>query len=386
MKELNDFCRKFILKGEHHVTQQDILLYKPRFEKLKASIFESLMLFDTTTFKVYGENVPLAVLINELSIDGLERLIDQNGLSFVLWTPMVGHISDTIPGAIPLVSGRVNSDVHCDPEKSIDLGIACLRNQPNKKQRATIKRKVRDLYIIPKDGLEHESTQFTLSAYNSNKFKAFGLDKDLLDIYSLTSSQKKLISKCAEDLLEYKFIISENLTSLSNSSFYTLFCDTAEKINRLKHTDVVTEITRMENFPNLKEVSLELKNPLRDISKLRNKTNIRKFRTWLDEVTTNCELEDVSKAYIDAIANSKGFFETKKGRFTKNLAMTLIGAGVGSYVGPAGAAIGGVVGNFAEPVVDFGLDLIDEYLISELTRGWTPRMFIDEIKVLQQSK
>lgn len=384
-KELNDFCRKYFIKGEQKLTSLDIKLYQSRLNNLKSSLFENFMLFDKTTFKVYGENIPLAVLINELTLEGLERLIEQNSIGFALWTPMLVHLEDNIPGIVPIAAGRLNSGVHSDPEQSIDMTFEFLRKKPNKKQRNLIKDKVRDLYIIPEEGIEDQSTEFTLSAYNSNKFKSFGLS-NTFDIYSLNKDQKQLLTKCAEDLVEYKFLISKKMTSSNNSTFSNLFIDTANKINHLNNAEVTSYIANFENFPNIKEVSLSLKNPLKDIPKLREKKNIKKFRAWLNEVVTDHEMSEITKAYIDAISNSKGFFETKKGRFTKNVAMALIGAGVGSAAGPVGTAVGGVLGTMVEPAADFALDMVDEYLISELTKGWTPRMFFDELNKYKSKK
>lgn len=384
IKELNDFCRKFILRGEHKITREDVILYPNRLKNIKSIVFESLLLFEKTTFKVYGENVPLAFLINELSVKGLEQLIDQNGLEFALWTPMIGRMESNIPGMIPLIHGRVSSGAHCDPEESIETGLRCLSRPPNKKQRETIKRKVRDLYIFPEEGIERDSVYFALSAYRSNKLNSFGLSIETSDISNLTTKQKQILEKCASDLTEYKFIMSENLIFPSESNFSKLYNDSFRKIYKSNHTDIVSHVANLENFPNLREVAANLERPLQNIHKIRDKNSVKKFRRWVNEVASNKDMNEVSKAYIDSIVNSKGFFETKTGRFTKNVAMTMIGAGIGSFAGSAGAVVGGTVGRLIEPVVDFALDMVDEYLISELTKGWVPRVFFDELEKLKQ--
>lgn len=194
--------------------------------------------------------------------------------------------------------------------------------------------------------------------------------------------QKKVLNKCASDLLEYKFTISEQLMINQNSEFQLLFNSTLK--NCIKHDEILTEIIKIENFPNLKEVFFNLeKTTFKDIVKIREKNNIKKFRNWLNKISDNVELNEITKEYINSIENSKGFFETKKGRFTKNITMSLLGAGVGSIAGPMGTAIGGVTGSLLSPSADFALDMIDEYFISELLKGWTPRMFYDELNKLQ---
>ena len=65
------------------------------------------------------------------------------------------------------------------------------------------------------------------------------------------------------------------------------------------------------------------------------------------------------------------------------MAMTSIGMGVGALIaGPLGAVVGPAAVKMLEPVADVGLDLVDEFLISGLTRGWTPKMFIEDVRKL----
>jgi len=378
-KKLNDFTRKYFI-SDNNLSKEDILFQKINYNNIKAQIFEDLLLYDKITFKVYGENIPLAFLINELSMKGIEKLIEKDDIQFVLWTPTIMHMVSNIKGVIPLCSGRLNSPVHCEPEQSIESGLNFLTNlsQKNKK---IIKRKLRDKYIIPKEGIEKETQEFTLSAFKSNKFSHYGLTNEE-DLTQLNKEQKKTLNKCASDLLEYKFTISEKLTINQNSEFQPLFNSTLK--NCIKHDEIVTEIIKIENFPNLKEVFFNLeKTTFKDIVKIREKNNIKKFRNWLNEISDNVEFNEITKEYINSIENSKDFFETKKGRFTKNIIMSLVGAGIGSVAGPVGTAVGGFAGSLLSPTTDFALDMLDEYYISELLKGWTPRVFFDEINKLE---
>lgn len=377
---LNEFCRRYLIRGEHDVPLQEARFFKLIYRDAMATVFERLMLFDRATFKVYGENIPLAILINAVSVKGVEQLLDEGALNFALWTPSVLTMVDNIHGLVPLVSGRTSSPVHSDPEQSIDLGLGFLSDPPNKRQRDAIRRKARDRYAIPRDGIEHEVRELTLSAYRSDKLKSFGLDSRTSDIYNLNAAQKKVLGQCAEDLLEYEFAISQQLYIDGESRFRAIFLDTAAKLARGKNIDAFAQIADLENFPNLREVFANIDEPMRSLPRLRKSSNARKFRAWLNATTSKGELYDVTRAYVDAIANAKGFFETGKGRFTKTVAMAMLGAGAGSVAGPAGAALGGVAAKLLEPAVDFGLDLLDEYLLSELARGWTPRMFFDALK------
>lgn len=381
LPELNEFCRKFLVIGDYKPTKQDELLFNTRYDSLKANIFEAFMLHDSVSFKVFGENVPLAVLLNEISVKGVEELIEQDALKFVLWTPMVMHMVDQIEGVLPIVVGRHTSDVHVDPEASIKRTFDFMKNKPNILKRKQLIRKVRDLYIEPKKGLEQDASNLIMSAYNSGKLKQLGLDNSKLDIYKLSLQHKKLLNSSASELLEHKFLISHNLTAHKTKNLNSLF---SNSINNISRIDAAVEISKLENFPDLHNLSLELGNPLHHLPKYRNNKNTRKFRSWLNEVDDSQELAEVSRSYINSIDNAKGFFETKKGRLTKNVTMTTIGAGIGSFLGPAGTAIGGLAGLALEPVADFALDLADEYLVTELLKGWKPRMFIDDMRKIQE--
>lgn len=383
IQQLNDFARKFILRGGYQPTREDAMLYKMRLDNIKSSIFESFMLFDKTCFKVIGENIPLAVLVNEVGVLGLEKLIDQDALSFLHWQSMVGNMVDNIPAVLPLISGKYNDGPYIDPEESISIGLKVLRNQPNKKQRQTIIRKVRDLYEVSPPTDISETTIFVTSAFSSGKLKPYGLDNEVLDLYKLPKESKGSLVQCAEDLLEYKHIIATGQTTLENSRFIALFNNTADKIIKTNPGEAVSIVAELEGFPDLKAVYRAMENPLQRAVGLREKKNILKFRKWLD-AAPNEERGDIIQAYLEAIASPKGFFETASGKLTKLMAMTIIGAGVGVAATPlsstVGAIAGATAGKLIEPALSFGLDLVDEYLINGLTKGWTPRMFFSEIK------
>jgi hypothetical protein len=87
---------------------------------------------------------------------------------------------------------------------------------------------------------------------------------------------------------------------------------------------------------------------------------------------------------VDSIADATGFLETRKGKVTKSVVMTTIGAVLGAAIGGVEGALGGaVVAKAVETGADFTLDLVDEFLISDLTKGWSPRMFFYDLAKLR---
>lgn len=45
---------------------------------------ESLIISPKTTFKIYGENVVVPVLVDFFGVDGVERLLDEEAIDFIL--------------------------------------------------------------------------------------------------------------------------------------------------------------------------------------------------------------------------------------------------------------------------------------------------------------
>ena len=79
--------RNFLVKG-NPVAAAEVSLFERRHDDIIASLCEQLLLFDKVSFKVYGENIPLAVLFNHLGVKNLEQLVEEEAIEFVLWTPL----------------------------------------------------------------------------------------------------------------------------------------------------------------------------------------------------------------------------------------------------------------------------------------------------------
>ncbi|HAY0287152.1 hypothetical protein [Escherichia coli] len=144
--------------------------------------------------------------------------------------------------------------------------------------------------------------------------------------------------------------------------------------------EIFKQISLIENFPDLRKSFIEMGLPMNDIMRLRNDRHAKKFRKWLKEAEQSSSASDISKYYIDSISNSKGFFDSFLGRSTKSIAMMLTGALAASNItSPLAPVVGSIGGLLLQPTLDYALDMVDEYLISELTKGWNPRMFFNHI-------
>jgi hypothetical protein len=345
------------------------------------------MLFDKISFKVYGENILVPYLIGQLGQKAFESLVEQGAIGFTLWTPVVTYLIQDIPGVMALQSGTQSSPAHSDPEASLELGFKWMRPQLFRKERRQLVKKLLPLYRVTAPNLSADAVRITVSAFHSGKLKALGFSSEGKDIQNLAQPERKALCQCATELLEYSYLIENQMTSFSSRPYFSLFDESASKINA--QTTLAADFNRLaqlEQFPNLKNLYRELNVPFTELAQLRRKRSSVAFRKWLAETNSTNPDGQIVKEYIDSIADTKGFFETKAGKLTKSVVMTSLGAGIGALIGGVEGTVGGaVVGKGLEVGADFALDLVDEFLLSGLTKGWSPKMFFDDLEKLRRT-
>jgi hypothetical protein len=356
------------------------------FEAQKEEIFEQLLLFETINFKVYGENVILPLLLQFLGLKGLEELIEQGAFGFTLWTPMVGYMEANIPGIDTLIHGSQSDPVHCDPVRSVEMGLNALRRPLDRSVRRSLTKKLVKLYNVPRKNLPDEVAGLTRSAYASGKVRDNGMRSLSLPFDDLSIPEKKKLVGYADRLLEYKFLLENDMTSFSSYDFYTFFRDTAEKIHAAKTvTANFSELTSVEEFPDLKKLITQLHNPYGQLPKLRARRHAVKFREWIARASLY-QNHSIKENYLAALEEGSGFFGSKKGRFVRTLAVTSMGMAIGHQLGGAGSLLGAGVGAVVEPMTGILWDQIDEFLLDRLAKGWSPRMFFNDLKAIEKLK
>ena len=128
--------------------------------------------------------------------------------------------------------------------------------------------------------------------------------------------------------------------------------------------------------------------PMDELMRLRSHKNSKRFRCWISGINQAKSPMEVLQIYNEGIANPKGFFETRWGKATKYVSMGVLGYYAGQYVPPEVGGqlmpyLGPTLGTaLASPVTDVMFDAADKYLISRITQGWTPKLFIYDIRKL----
>lgn len=378
----NEFCRNFLVKG-NPVAAAEVSLFERRHDDIIASLCEQLLLFDKVSFKVYGENIPLAVLFNHLGVKNLEQLVEEEAIEFVLWTPLLTYTLTDIPGLLPLQSGSLTSPVHSNPDESIKLGFEWLAQakRPKRDVRRALQNRIRKLYKVPEDHFSRNAANLVIDAYKSNKLAKFGMPNDW-DIVRLPVDQRKRLCDFADSVLETTILSQFGYSSFQKYENFVLSTSTFARIQAaLQMKENIGKVCEIEHIPDLKSLFLDKKLDISSLLKLRSKSDSIKFRKWLHAVSTDQDAKDITKEYIDSLVDSKGFFETRKGKLVKTLSLYSLSVGVGSLVaGIPGTLIGGSLAKMIEPAADLGLDLIDTYYLDGMLRGWNPRLFIDKLR------
>jgi hypothetical protein len=382
--EINDTLRKPLrFDGKDADIYRDERKPAPTHNQLKSSLFESFILHDEINFKVEGENTPLCFMINEIGLRGVEELIDDNALSFTLWTPLILPVNHPFSGVFPVTGGRFKDGPNGDPEKSLELGLNNLSSTLKRRERRTLIRKLRDSYISVPDDIEQDSIDIITSALKSGKLKNLGLDLKGRDVNQLDNNEKQLVALCTSDLLGYKYVINKHATPSMTSDIRFLLEDSLTKSETFSRERIFSSIIELEAFPDIRKSFELMGQPMDELLKVRKSRNAKKFRQWLRTLNNVTDPLEVQRTYMESNQNSKGFFDTFWGKSTKSIAMMFIGSYAGQFIEPTvGPYIGAAGAKYAAPVTDYIFDMADEYLLSELVKGWTPQFFINDLKKL----
>lgn len=240
--ELDDFCRKYFIKNQVEPSSDDVLSFPYKYDEMRVSLFENFILHNEVNFKIQGENLPLSIMLNEIGLRGVEELIDENALSFTLWSPLVLMMVDNQYGVDPLCAGRRNNSVFNDPEESIHTGLSFMTTPLKKGELRSITRKIRDLYTSVPKGLENDSGKVTMSALESGKLEKLGLSLKNKDKYNFNEDEKQSLITCAADLLAYKYLIHKRAQASPTSNIQLLLKDSMQKTTTLSKEEIFSAI------------------------------------------------------------------------------------------------------------------------------------------------
>jgi hypothetical protein len=353
--------------------------------KLMALIFEQLLMFDKIAIKVDRHNHGLFFLINELGINKVEELLEHNILKLILWNPVIvtstGTIREdktidhsTVFGRKPIVAGHYSSE-EFNPEKNIDDLLK--RFNFHKDRKKIFKKIALKQYELPDPSIALKSEKIVIDAYQNNRLESLGL-KFEKEPNHLDHLERMKLWQLGNEVLETSVLAEKRFKSYDNYSYFNLTNESIKHIeSALKVSENTSKILQIENVVDIQSLVFENRIPFDRIYSLRYNNMIKEYRKWINSVSSDIDGKQISKEYIDEITNKNRYFESSGGKFLRTIGMFGIGAGVGAAIaGNPGIFAGGAIGK----VADFGLAIIDTYILDGILKGWNPRMFVEAIK------
>ena len=347
--------------------------------KLKADLFEQIMLFDRVYLKTGRVNFALFFILKHFGLKVFERLLETKYIKFLLYTPMIvadlGRQQDdgtldesTIIGKPPIISRALDtgSDYR---ERTIDIALD--RFDMRSKAKKNLKKKILKNVIKP-DGMTFstDAAEYVTDAYTGNLLEDIGMPYEQ-EPEQLNKEQRGILQDLSLNVLETTLLSKYELKSFNQQKNSKLYQKNLSNIgDALKVTDNAVDVFNLENIPDLRELYLDENLSIEEALKLRHGSNAKYFRKWINSVSENKDAKTITEEYIDEIKDRKGFFQSNTGKFIKTTTTFGLGLGIATALGNPIAAI----------PATYGLRLLDTYVLQDLTKGKNAKMFIDQIK------
>lgn len=359
--------------------------------EILAGLFEQLLLFDKIVLGTDKNNQTLVFLISKLGLETVERLIRSGYILFSIKSAAIfmgtgrrkedGTIDESvIYEQPPIVGGSLNGD---DIDPSANIYRALVRFGLSKQERNRLIKKITPKYIV-NDGLElgGNAAKVVTDAYINNNLENLGLPFEK-DPFDLDLEERKVLFNLGHTVLDTSILAKNGYKSYNNYEHLEISKKNLENIGKAYNiSENVSEILRIENTPDLKAMFNQGGFEISDIFKLRHLSSAKYFRNWINEVGENSNSAEITEAYLNEVAGAKKFFETTKGKLLKNTFLYGAMSGLGTLIaGPVGGIVGAGVKPVVEPAVDYGLGLLEEFVLDGIIEGKNPKSYIDKLKI-----
>lgn len=365
----------------HDFFSQDISEHET--QQILSQLFEQYLIFDCVTIAVGRDNKQLEFLIRNLGLSAVDQLISDGHLKFFLWTPVLvsttGRRSDNgkidksaIYGQLPIIAGTWGKE-DLDPERNIKLALDKFDIYDLRKQQFL--RKASAAYIVP-DGMElsQNATELVYSSYSQNNLSDLGMP-NVKEPTQLNLSERKKFMNLSHKVLETAILSEYKLKSYENYEAFQICKSNLANIGKAYNiAENTSKIFELNNLPDLKKIYLTGKMDFLAAFRIREYGTSKYYRDWINKVGETSNSAEVAVEYIREIEGKNKFFESKTGKFLKNMAVFGIGSVLGEKLAQQ-PLIGGTIstaGNYA-------LGLFDEFILNNLLKGKNPSMFIRDI-------
>lgn len=353
----------------------DPRIIKARLIEEIERVAELLVFSPRVTFKVYGENVVLPLLINAFGPKNVEKLLEEGSIEFLLERGHIGHFTEYLEGVYPLVAGNLTNPEHSDPYASNDRGL--LLWGENSSLREDYAYRLIDLAtertILPGEKIPHEALSKAHEALKDGRLEAFGLPANIEFMGERDMDKIKTFCSIAEEVFRTVMAVEHEYDLKLEKRSWNYILAVSSKLQKAEGIVRTAEtILNYERLPSIPYLLRKRKITLADVIKIRDCDETKVFRDWFWSQENPSDAKAVSKEYLSKVIGHKKLKNRKIFRTIRVCGISLAGSLAGTVVsGPAGAAAGTAVG--------VGVSLVDELLLDRLFREKNPRRFVTDV-------
>lgn len=354
-------------------------LSKKQEDKMIATLFEQLLIFEKITIRTNRINQSLYVLIKRLGLSTVERLIRSGYIEFMLWSPVLitgtGHQKEdgtidqsVIYGQPPILSGSL-SEEDLDPENNIRYALN--RFNLTEKTKKNLTKEIIKLYQ-PIDGMDFSkySAELVIDAYKNNNLCDLGLpyakEPDQLNL-----EERGKLLELGHQVIETAVLSEFGYKSYENYEHLKICEKNLENIGKgYNVAGNTSHLFRLEQLPELNAIHNFFRNNFDAVFKIRHLKGAKYYRKWINEIGDHADAGYITKEYLSEIQGTYKYFDTTQGKFLKNASMFTVGTTVSALFNSpiAGAAASYTIG------------LLEEYVVDAILQGYNPSMFITRLK------
>lgn len=384
---IDDVATSFL---KHRATPHPDGRFRKACDEALLSAAEALMIAPCVTFKVYGENVVLATLLQVFGVDGLEELLADGSVRFILWRGFIGHVADqniVRQGVIPVAPVTLTTTYHTDPEVSCLAGMKWAPKVERHERRRLARLAAKKMDVSP-ERAPNDTWDALLEAHKNGDLAVDGFPAERPLSQTTEDEQRRLLTLGGQ-LLEAAVLVENQLDLHDSDGTWKTMLQTAHEV-RSSGAVVRTaeEILLLEQLPSVRQLLRERRLTFADVLRLRRHPATSAFRQWLWTRPDPADAKAVLKEYEALFDDGKGGgLDAKFLRLARLVGLSATAFYLGDAAGGAVAAAAGAgLGIAANIAVGTGLSYFDA-LLCRIREGRSPRRFTSLLRdelILQQ--
>lgn len=186
----------------------------------------------------------------------------------------------------------------------------------------------------------------------------------------LTIEERMKLAQIGSKVMSAMNLLNNGYKSMNSYDEFEILKNGYQNIgDALKISEATSEIFKIHNIPNLKELYLSNKYNIDDIFRLRHLENAKVYREWINNFNSELDTKQFTEDYFLEATNSKSYWESNKGKLFKEL-------GVFGISMSAGTLIGGLAGS----LIGLPIGIVTGYFIDSIVKSRNPKIYIDNLK------